>query len=137
MRMTHRRELDEALGSRSGVGNSSVKSSVQLAAEAEGGPPTISYAKAAHSSKKGEDFASIIVPGKGAPACTPAAFAVFDGHSGRETARICSEIVCQRLVAQGSPFTERQISELLWAVDEELGAKKVHRDRASHSASLR
>ena len=88
--------------------------------------PTIKYAKANRESKKGEDFACAIQEGPGAPA----AFAIFDGHSGKETARICSEVVCQRLLKKGPPFKGEDIIDMLWAVDEEIGLQKV-RDGAT------
>lgn len=88
--------------------------------------PTITFAKANRESKKGEDFAAAVMEGDSAPA----AFAIFDGHSGKETARICSETVVQRLLQQGPPFTPKQISDMLWAVDEEIGTQKI-RDGAT------
>ena len=56
--------------------------------------PCIQFAKSNQESKKGEDFACALNETQNAPA----AFAIFDGHSGKETARICSDIVCQRLL---------------------------------------
>ena len=88
--------------------------------------PCIQYAKRNRESKKGEDFACALLDAKDAPA----AFAIFDGHSGKETARLCSEIVCQRLLKAGPPFKEADIVDLLWAVDEEIGTQKV-RDGAT------
>ena len=52
---------------------------------------------------------------------------MFDGHSGKETLRICSETVCQRLMEAGPPFKEQAIIDMLWAVDEEIGYKEERR----------
>jgi serine/threonine protein phosphatase PrpC len=90
------------------------------------GAPSILFAKANRESKKGEDFACTIKEGEAAPA----AFAIFDGHSGKDTARICSEVVCQRLMKKGPPFKEEDIIDTLWSVDEEIGKQK-YRDGAT------
>ena len=71
------------------------------------------------------------MPGEGAPA----AFAIFDGHSGKETARICSETVCQRLMQKGPPFEPEAIKDMLWAIDEEIGLRKI-RDGATAQARV-
>uniref|UniRef100_A0A7S2BFY9 PPM-type phosphatase domain-containing protein n=1 Tax=Haptolina brevifila TaxID=156173 RepID=A0A7S2BFY9_9EUKA len=83
--------------------------------------PVISYAKANRESKKGEDAACALLPSDGAPAC----FAIFDGHSGKTFANKCSELVCQRLMEKGPPFTAENIKNVLWAVDEEVGKKEI------------
>ena len=102
------------------------KAPAKPANETAGSSPTIAFAKANRESKKGEDFAATVMKGDGAPA----AFAVFDGHSGKETARICSETVCQRLIEKGAPFEPQAIKDMLWAVDEEIGTRKI-RDGAT------
>jgi len=93
--------------------------------------PSIQFAKVNRESKKGEDAACTLLAGDSAPA----AFAVFDGHSGKETARICSEVVCQRLLKKGPPFKQEEIVDMLWAVDEEIGTQKV-RDGATAQMML-
>lgn len=93
--------------------------------------PSIQFAKLNRESKKGEDFACALLEGNSAPA----AFAVFDGHSGKETARICSEVVCQRLLKKGPPFKDTEIIDMLWAVDEEIGTQK-YRDGATAQIML-
>ena len=121
-RIKKRKELTKVLG----------KPSTGGGAKFQGGVcPTISFAKANRESKKGEDYAATVMESDGAPA----GFAVFDGHSGKETARICSETVVQRLLKQGPPFTEKQISDMLWAVDEEIGTQKI-RDGATSQILL-
>ena len=82
----------------------------------------VACAKEARESKKGEDGFAICLPTDGK---APAAFAIFDGHSGKEAARICSETVCQRLLAKGPPFEASAIADALWAVDEEVGTLKL------------
>ena len=92
-RMKKRKELEKLVGATAGGAKG------KPANETAGTSPTVAYAKSNRESKKGEDFAAAVLPGNGAPA----AFAIFDGHSGKDTARICSETVCQRcahLVAQ-------------------------------------
>ena len=93
--------------------------------------PCIQFAKSNQESKKGEDFACALNETQNAPA----AFAIFDGHSGKETARICSDIVCQRLLQAGPPFKEDAIIDAIWAADEEIGLQKV-RDGATAQIML-
>lgn len=83
--------------------------------------PSISFAKASRDSPKGEDAACTLLPGAGAPA----AFAIFDGHSGKQFAIKCSELICQRLMEVGPPFKSETIKDMMWAVDEEIGAQGV------------
>ena len=80
--------------------------------------PAILYAKAGRESKKGEDAAAIVIEKSDAPA----AFAIFDGHSGKETAKICSEVVCQRIMKKGPPFEAKTVADTFWDVDEVRGA---------------
>jgi serine/threonine protein phosphatase PrpC len=61
-----------------------------MAAQAAQAVPRISVFKAARESKKGEDAAAIVNPTQD----VPAAFAIFDGHSGKDTAKFCSTLVC-------------------------------------------
>ena len=94
-RINKRKELAKVLGAK--------PAAAKPAGELTGVSPTIAFAKANRESKKGEDFAATCLPGEGAPA----AFAVFDGHSGKETARLCSEMVCQRLLEKGPTPSDR------------------------------
>jgi serine/threonine protein phosphatase PrpC len=88
--------------------------------------PAITVFKANQDSKKGEDAAAIVNPNENAPA----AFAIFDGHSGKQSSAICADTVCQRLHAAGPPFTPQAITDMFWAVDEEIGKQKI-RDGAT------
>ena len=117
-RIKKRKELAKAIGAKAPGPGAANQASAEL--------PTVAYAKLNRESKKGEDFAAAVLEGAGAPA----GFAVFDGHSGKDTARICSEVVCQRLIKAGPPFTEKAITDMLWAVDEEIGTQKI-RDGAT------
>ena len=84
--------------------------------------PVIAHAIAARASHKGEDASAAHNPGMAGP---PAAFAVFDGHSGKQTAQICSEKVCERLLRQGAPFLPRAVADVMWALDEEIGTQQI------------
>ena len=84
-----------------------------------GGSATIAHARAQRESKKGEDSPCIINGESGAPA----AFAVFDGHSGQRSSKACANSVCQRILAKGPPFTAEKIADVMWAVDEEIGTQ--------------
>ena len=66
-------------------------------------------AKAARESRKGEDYTCVLLEPHGQP---PAAFAVFDGHSGKRTGKLCAEIICQRILARGPPFEPAATDEL-------------------------
>ena len=81
-----------------------------------GGSDHLRYALAQRSSKRDEDAYYATSDGK-----LPAAFAVFDGHSGQRCARSCAEQLCQLLLRQGPPFTHRSIEEAFWGLDKELG----------------
>lgn len=94
--------------------------------------PVVSFAKVAEASKKGEDFACTLLTGDG----PPAAFAIFDGHSGQETARRCSELLCQRLMEKGPPFQGMAIVDMFWAMDEEIGVSQTSKDGATAQIML-
>ena len=116
-RIKKRKELAKALGG---------KMPGSPAARTEAGvKPKVAFGKAARDSKKGEDFAATVVQNDG----LPAAFAIFDGHSGKETARLCSENVCQRLMQAGPPFKPEAITDMLWAIDEEIGTQQIRHRR--------
>ena len=93
--------------------------------------PRVDVFKAARASKKGEDAAAICLPVLAEEKLAGvAAFAIFDGHSGKEAGIRCAEMVCQRLIAKGPPFEPAAIADMLWAVDEEVGRTAV-RDGAT------
>lgn len=77
--------------------------------------------QAARESKKGEDACAAICEGDDAPA----AFAIFDGHSGKISAKECAEIIPRRILDSGTPFDPKVVVDTFWAVDEELGKKKI------------
>ena len=83
--------------------------------------PIIAHATAARASHKGEDASAAHSPDAG----PPAAFAVFDGHSGKQTAQICSEKVCERLLKLGAPFLPATVADVLWTLDEEIGTQQI------------
>lgn len=78
---------------------------------------TVAYSKAVRLARKGEDFAVELI---GSPV---SAFAVFDGHSGRTFAQAASEMLCQRIMEAGRPFTEEKIADAFWGVDAEHGVR--------------
>lgn len=80
-------------------------------------PAGITHASAQQSSKKGEDRLCVHID----DAAKPAGFAIFDGHSGSGAAAACSENVLPRLMATDAPAASHHISDVLWAIDEEMG----------------
>ena len=90
-------------------------------------------AKAARESRKGEDYTCVLLEPHGQP---PAAFAVFDGHSGKRTGKLCAEIICQRILARGPPFEPAAIVDAFWAADMEIGTTPEVRDGATAQVML-
>ena len=100
-----------------------------------GGPgPYLQVAKAARESRKGEDYTCVLLDPQGQQ--TPAAFAVFDGHSGKKCAALCADILCQKLLARGPPFEPDAIVDAFWAADMEIGTTPEVRDGATATVML-
>jgi hypothetical protein len=114
-RIKKRKELSKLLGT---VEAKPVK-------EAHGEAAQVCYAKANQESKKGEDAAAAILPKDSAPA----AFAIFDGHSGKKTAQVCSETICQRLMEKvGMPPPPRcRVAALPCCLNRPRQRRHVHR----------
>ncbi|KAL1528347.1 hypothetical protein AB1Y20_009701 [Prymnesium parvum] len=86
--------------------------------EEESADKTVAFCKAVRLAKKGEDYATELLQPR------HSAFAVFDGHSGRSFARAASDALCQRLLADGPPFTREKIVDAFWTLDAEVGMQR-------------
>jgi serine/threonine protein phosphatase PrpC len=73
------------------------------------------------TSKKDEDRSAVLLRDGG----RASAFAVFDGHSGKNSATLCGRIVCQRLLDAKDPFDGKTVEDIFWEVDEEIGCGKA------------
>ena len=78
----------------------------------------ISFAHAGRASPKDEDFYSHEIAGS-----SFAAFAVFDGHTGKRTAQSCAELLLPRILGSHSPRDPAIVTDAFWSIDQEIGAR--------------
>ena len=69
------------------------------------------------TSRKDEDRSAVLLR----DSAKSSAFAVFDGHSGRNCATLCGRMVCQRILAAEDPFDAKTVENIFWECDEEIG----------------
>lgn len=78
----------------------------------------VKWAVAETKSRKAEDYWSMHCNGDGK---SLVAFGVFDGHNGKDTARRCSETLCQSLVEKAEPFASHSVIDSFWEADADCG----------------